>query len=119
MKEKFFSGEDLTGDIGIDGYCTDQGSDYLVVNGKVHGRAYGFEETAVWNPEIVFLSAPQDYSAALYVAQPTGYPFYAAPLFYDNLHGRFMINQSGGYFSLSVGRIPIFRNLIPKQWEKG
>lgn len=54
MKEKFFSGEDLTGDIGIDGYCTDQGSDYLVVNGKVHGRAYGFEETAVWNPEIVF-----------------------------------------------------------------
>ena len=50
MKEKFFSGEDLTGDIGIDGYCTDQGSDYLVVNGKVHGRAYGFEETAVWNP---------------------------------------------------------------------
>ena len=25
MKEKFFSGEDLTGDIGIDGYCTDQG----------------------------------------------------------------------------------------------
>ena len=37
MKEKFFSGEDLTGDIGIDGYCTDQGSDYLVVNGKVHG----------------------------------------------------------------------------------
>ena len=75
MKEKFFSGEDLTGDIGIDGYCTDQGSDYLVVNGKVHGRAYGFEETAVWNPEIVFLSAPQDYSAASYVAQPTGYLF--------------------------------------------
>lgn len=37
MKEKFFSGEDMTGDIGIDGYCTDQGSDYLVVNGKVHG----------------------------------------------------------------------------------
>ena len=119
MKEKFFSGEDLTGDIGIDGYCTDQGSDYLVVNGKVHGRAYGFEETAVWNPEIVFLSAPQDYSAALYVAQPTGYPFYAAPLFYDNLHGRFMINQSGGYFSFIGGANSDFSKFDPKAMGEG
>lgn len=119
MKEKFFSGEDMTGDIGIDGYCTDQGSDYLVVNGKVHGRAYGFEETAVWNPEIVFLSAPQDYSAALYVAQPTGYPFYAAPLFYDNLHGRFMINQSGGYFSFIGGANSDFSKFDPKAMGEG
>lgn len=118
MREKFVLNEDMLGDLIITGRCNGQGTDYLIVNGKVHGRDFGFNDVANWNPELVFLAEPRDYSAVL-ASQPTGYPFYASPLFFDNLNGRFMINTNGGYFSLLGGVNNDFSKFNPGNMEKG
>lgn len=103
MREKFIFGEDMPGDIIITGCTNCQGTDYLIVNGKLCGRDFGYSDVASWNPEIVFLAEPTNYSTVVYAGHPTGYPFYAKPLLFDNLNGRFMINKSGGYFSFIGG----------------
>lgn len=119
MKNKFVFGEDMTGDIVISGNCNNQSTEYLIVNGKVHGRAFGYSDRADWNPEIVFLSQPTEYSAAVFVAQPTDYPLYAAPVFYDNLNGRFMLNTKGGYFSSIAGADDDLSKFDPSNVGKG
>lgn len=118
MKNKFVFGEDMTGDIVISGNYNNQTREYLIVNGKVHGRAFGFSDRADWDPEIVFLSKPTDYSAAAFVAQPTDYPLYATPVFYDNLNGRFMFNSKGGYFSSIAGENDDFSKFDPSNVGK-
>ena len=119
MKNKFVFGEDMTGNIVISGNYNNQSTEYLIVNGKVHGRAFGYSDRADWDPEIVFLSNPIEYAAAAFVAQPTDYPFYAAPVFYDNLNGRFMLNTNGGYFSSISGENDDISKFDPSNVGKG
>ena len=72
-----------------------------------------------WNPALVFLADPTDYSMADYTAHPTDHPFYASPLFYDNLNGRFAFNQQGGFFSSLAGVDSDFSKFDPNNMGKG
>ena len=110
MREKFMFPEDLSGDLVITGIYNGQSIEYMIVNGKVHGRSFG-DESATWESEYVILSEPSDYNVSAFAAQPFdngywGYPYFGKPIFYDNLHGRFVVNSSGGYLG-SLGGSPL------------
>ena len=77
------------------------------------------EENVSWNPALVFLADPTDYAMADYTAHPTDHPFYASPLFYDNLNGRFAFNQQGGFFSSLAGVDSDFSKFDPNNMGKG
>ena len=120
MKNKFMFGDELEGKLAITGYAEGQGTDYITMNGKVYVREYGSsEENVSWNPALVFLADPTDYSMANYTAHPTDHPFYASPLFYDNLNGRFAFNQQGGFFSSLAGVDSDFSKFDPNNMGKG
>lgn len=119
MKDKFVFSEDMKGDLDIVSCTEDQSSDYLVVNGKVYNRPNGSGSKAGWNPEVVFLTEPKEYSAAAFSSHPTGYPFYGRPVFYDNLNGRFMFNANGGYFSFFSGTGHDFTKFDPNAMGEG
>ena len=120
MKNKFVFGDELEGKLAITGYAEGQGTDYITMNGKVYVREYGSsEENVSWNPALVFLADPTDYAMADYTAHPTDHPFYASPLFYDNLNGRFAFNQQGGFFSSLAGVDSDFSKFDPNNMGKG
>ena len=120
MREKFMfhTDEELPGDLVITGVCNGQSTEYMIVNGKVHGRTFSGSEAINWESEYVILSEPSDYEMAPFVTQPFdndnwGGPYYGNPIFYDNLHGRFMINETGGYFSFLGGKLNDFSQFNP------
>lgn len=119
MREKFVLSGDMPATLDITGYTVNQGSDFLIVGGKVYNRPNGSQEKADWDPELVVLSAPADYSVAPYTAHPTGYPFYGTPVFFDNLHGRFMFNNGGGYFKFFGGTGHDFSKFDPNALGEG
>ena len=120
MKDKFIFSEDLQGKLVITGYCRGQGSDYITMNGHVYVRDYrSSNEKVDWNPALVFLTAPTEYSMSPYTAHPTDSPFYGGPLFYDNLNGRFALNQQGGFFSFLSGVNSDFSKFDPSNMGDG
>ncbi|MFR5659790.1 MAG: hypothetical protein ACLUDU_18230, partial [Butyricimonas faecihominis] len=120
MKNKFIFGDELEGKLSITGYAEGQGNDYITMNGKVYVREYRSQDEKVdWNPALVFLADPTDYSMADYTTHPTDDPFYASPLFYDNLNGRFAFNQQGGFFSSLAGVDSDFSKFDPNNMGKG
>ena len=120
MKDKFMFSEDLQGKLAITSYTRGQGTDYITMNGHVFVREYRSKDEKVdWNPALVFLAEPTEYSMAPYAANPTDEPFYGAPLFYDNLNGRFALNQTGGYFSFLSGVDSDFSKFDPSNMGEG
>lgn len=125
MREKFMFPEDVSGDLVITGIYNGQRTEYMIVNGKVHGRSFYGGENATWESEYVIMSEPSDYEVSVSAAQPFdnanwGGPYYGSPIFYDNLHGRFMVNASGGYFSfLGGGSLDDFSQFNPSNMGEG
>ena len=119
MREKFAMSEDLPATLDITGYTVSSESDFLFVDGLVYNRPNGESEKVDWNPALVVLSAPTDYSVARYTAHPTSYPFYGIPIFFDNLNGRFMFNNRSGYFSFFSGSGHDFSKFDPNALGKG
>ncbi len=114
MREKFMFGSDMPGDLVITGVCNGTSAEYLIANGKIHGRSYSRDEVdARYLPEYVLLSAPSDYDAAATVARPWGEGKYHTPMYYDNLHGRFVANLNGGYLDFPGGNRKDFSKFDP------
>lgn len=118
MREKFLFNEDLPDKLVITANYNNQTEDFLIVNGQVYGRPFGNNDVADWNPQIIFMAEPSAYSAAEYVVQPSVSPFYASPVFYDNLNGRFMVNMDGGYFSFISGSADDYSQFDPSSFGK-
>ncbi|MDE5611687.1 MAG: hypothetical protein K2I90_06675, partial [Odoribacter sp.] len=126
MREKFMFPEDMSGDLVITGIYNGQSIEYMIVNGKVYGRSFSRSaEDATWESEYVIMAEPSNYEMAAFAAQPFdkamwGGKYYGAPIFYDNLHGRFMVNASGGYLSfLGGGLLDNFSQFNPSNMGEG
>jgi len=115
MREKFMFGSEeyMPDNLVITGVSNSTLIEYLIANGKVHGRTYSQSEVdARYQPEYVLPTAPSDYEVAAAVAQPWGED--KSPMYYDNLHGRFVVNLSGGgYLDLPGGRGKDFSQFDP------
>ncbi len=73
--------------------------DYILLNGNVHRR--GVNAKAInWEPRLVLLSEPLDYSVAADVLPV----FTASPIFYDELNGRLLWHKT--YNKGSLAELP-------------
>lgn len=124
MREKFMFPEDLPENLMISGISNGQSEEYLIVNGGVYGRTMSTDGEDRWEPAYLVLSEPADYEMSSFVAQPFsndmwGSPYYGKPIFYDNRHGRFMVNSSGGYLSYLGGDLSDFSKFDPSDMGEG
>lgn len=62
--------------------------EYIIVNGALHKRSTNMQ-AVTWEPALVLMTTPADYSLAPDVLFPKG-----TPIFYDKLHGRLITHPS-------------------------
>lgn len=70
--------------------------EYIIMNGELHKRGTNMQ-AITWEPALVLMSTPADYSLAPDVLFPEG-----KPIFYDKLHGRLITHATWNMASLKT-----------------
>lgn len=96
MREKLETTEDP---LSINYHCTSQGYDYVIANGSLHARRGTTAPTQGWGSPLKLSGETPDYS----FANMSLHPVYALPLFYDNLHNRFILSNGNTGLSFFTG----------------
>lgn len=84
--------------LNVQGFANGQGNDFLFSNGMMYDRDIPNYSPyyAYWDVPVLCALDPSETSISTTVFQPAGYPFYHAPIVYDNCNNRFLRHSSGG-----------------------